>query len=35
MDATNTTFTGYPVFQPSKQELKKSRFRAAFMLAVD
>ena len=34
MDATNATFTGYPVFEPSKQELKKSRFRATFMLAV-
>ena len=34
MDATKTTFTGYPVFEPSKKELKKSRFRSALMLAI-
>jgi len=34
MDATNTTFTGYPVFEPSKQELKKSRWRSAIIFAV-
>jgi outer membrane biosynthesis protein TonB len=34
MDATNTTFTGYPVFEPSKQELKKSRRRGAVIFAV-
>ena len=34
MDATKTTFTGYPVFEPSKQELKNSRFRSALILAI-
>lgn len=34
MDATNITFTGYPVFEPSKQERKQSRKRGAVMLAV-
>lgn len=34
MDATNTTFTGYPIFQPSKKELKNSRFRSGLMLAM-
>ncbi len=34
MYATNTTFTGYPIFEPSKQELKNTRFRASFLLAA-
>lgn len=34
MDATKTTFTGYPIFQPSKQELKNSHFRGGLMLAA-
>lgn len=34
MDATNITFTGYPVFEPSKQELKTSRWRGAIIFAV-
>jgi TonB family protein len=33
MDKTNSTFTGYPIFQPSHQELKDSRLRGALMLA--
>ncbi len=34
MDATHTTFTGYPIFQPSKKELKNSRFRSGLMFAM-
>ena len=34
MDKTNSTFTGYPIFQPSKQELQNSRFRGGFMFAT-
>jgi TonB family protein len=34
MDKTNSTFTGYPIFQPSHQELKDSRLRGALMLAT-
>lgn len=34
MDATDTTFTGYPVFKPSKQELNKSRWRGALTLTI-
>ncbi|GDX83994.1 hypothetical protein LBMAG43_00360 [Methylococcaceae bacterium] len=34
MDATKTTFTGYPIFEPSKQELEKSRWRGALMLGI-
>ncbi|MDD5215808.1 MAG: energy transducer TonB [Methylococcales bacterium] len=34
MDKTNLTFTGYPIFEPSKQELKNARFRGGLMLAV-
>ncbi|MEI6745600.1 MAG: energy transducer TonB [Methylococcaceae bacterium] len=34
MDKTNSTFTGYPIFQPSHQELKNSRFRGGLMLAA-
>ncbi len=34
MDATKTTFTGYPIFQPSKQELKNARFRGGLILAT-
>jgi TonB family protein len=34
MDVTNTTFTGYPVFGPSKQELQNSRFRGGLMLVT-
>lgn len=34
MDKTNSTFTGYPIFQPSKQELKNSRFRGGLMLTA-
>jgi|GEM_PF-1508464 len=34
MDKTNSTFTGYPIFEPSHQELKDSRFRGGLMLAI-
>lgn len=34
MDKTNSTFTGYPIFQPSKKELKNSRFRGGLMLVA-
>lgn len=34
MDATPTTFTGYSVFEPSKQELNKSRWTRFLMLIV-
>ena len=34
MDKTNSTFTGYPIFAPSQQELKNSRFRGGLMLAT-
>ncbi len=34
MDKTNSTFTGYPIFQPSKQELKNSRFRSGLILTA-
>lgn len=34
MDKTNSTFTGYPIFEPSKQELKNARFRGGLMLAA-
>jgi outer membrane biosynthesis protein TonB len=34
MDKTNSTFTGYPIFAPSQQELKDSRLRGSLMLAV-
>jgi TonB family protein len=34
MDKTNSTFTGYPIFQPSQQELKNSRFRGGLILAT-
>jgi protein TonB len=34
MDKTHSTFTGYPLFEPSKQELKNSRLRGGLMLAT-
>ena len=34
MDKTNSTFTGYPIFEPSQKELKNSRFRGGLMLAM-
>ena len=34
MDATNTTFTGYPIFEPAKQELKNARFHGGLMLVA-
>jgi protein TonB len=34
MDKTNSTFTGYAIFQPSHQELKNSRLRGGLMLAT-
>jgi protein TonB len=34
MDKTNSTFTGYPIFEPSKQELKNARLRGGLMLAT-
>jgi TonB family protein len=34
MDETNMTFTGYPIFQPSNQELKYCRLRGALILVI-
>ncbi|MEI6747435.1 MAG: hypothetical protein WCL34_15845, partial [Methylococcaceae bacterium] len=34
MDATKTTFTGYPIFQPSQKELKNSHLRGGLMLTA-
>ncbi|MDD2864356.1 MAG: energy transducer TonB [Methylococcales bacterium] len=34
MDKTNLIFTGYPIFEPSKQELKNARFQGSLMLAA-
>lgn len=34
MDKTNSTFTGYPIFEPSQQELKNSRFRGGLMFTA-
>jgi len=34
MDKTNSTFTGFPIFEPSKQELKNARLRGGLMLVM-
>jgi protein TonB len=34
MDKTHSTFTGYPIFEPSQQELKNARLRGGLMLAM-
>ena len=34
MDKTNSTFTGYPIFQPSQKELKNSHLRGGLMLTA-
>lgn len=34
MDATNTNFTGYPIFEPSKQERERSLKRGALLFAI-
>lgn len=34
MDATNTNFTGYPIFEPSKQERDRSRKRGALLFII-